>query len=77
MTVGAKPGEDLEEKQVPPQEEDEDEEGEEPGVTPEAGKFLISDMSWFTPFLTMTLANRRCKEKEEKEEGQEEESNPV
>lgn len=45
MTVGAKPGEDLEEKQVPPQEEDEDEEGEEPGVTPEAGKFLISDMS--------------------------------
>ena len=35
------PGEELENKQVPPQEEDEDEEEDEPGVTLETGKFFV------------------------------------
>ena len=35
------PGEELENKQVPPQEEDEDEEEDEPGVTLGTGKFFV------------------------------------
>ena len=42
-----KPGEELEDKQLPPQ-EDEDEDEEEPGVTPGAGEFLVSDATYFS-----------------------------
>ena len=45
--MGAKPGEELEDKQLPPQEDEEGEE-EESGVTPGAGKFLVSDMPYFS-----------------------------
>ena len=70
MTVGTKPEEEL--KEVPPQEEGEEE--EEPGFPSGAGKFLDVGRS---DSLTTVLVSRRCEEKEEKEKGQEEEGDPV
>jgi len=63
MTVEANPGEELENKQVPPQEEEEEEE-EEPGVTPGAGEFLGSDMAYFSyhcGFCKQTAQRKRRK----------------
>ena len=45
MTVGANHEEELEIKELPPQEDEEDE--DEPSVTPGGGKFLSSDLSYF------------------------------
>lgn len=64
MTVEGKTDEELENKNVPPQEEEVDEEEDEPGVTPGGGKFISSGLFLFS--LSFSRADGAKKKKKKK-----------